>query len=449
MNRFLGLKFLGLIMISSVAWGFSQVPPVRRSNVPVDDNSANCTACHRGTDLNGDARGSVTIEMSDTYQPGVAQTIRVRVRHPEAVRWGFQMTARLSSDLTKKAGTFEQGTLGLSCGGTTPTPPCGDATEFISHNGAPRGEAGAGFTFEFRWNPPTSEVGEITFFAVGNAANGSNTNVGDFIYSTNKKVNLDPAAACNNPRPVLSRIVNGASFQPGGAPRALVTIFGSGLQQAGRTRAVGAGDIVNNAFPKELGCLAIEVGGTRAPVLYAQQDQVNFQLPEGVNAGPTSVVVIANPGKPNELRSDQGTLQATTTNPAWFTLNGASIAATSADGTQFIGAVTGTRAARPGEVITLYGTGFGVTDPASAAGSIASGQARVTGAMTITVGGTQLAAADILYVGLAPGLINGLYQANIRLPATLANGNVPVVITVGGNQSQAATAGGVIPVQAQ
>jgi len=65
--------------------------------------------------------------------------------------------------------------------------------------------------------------------------------------------------------------------------------------------------------------------------------------------------------------------------------------------------------------------------------------------VTVTVGGTALAAADILYAGLAPGYISGLQQFNIRIPQSAAVGNVPIVITVGGVSTPAA--GGVIPVQ--
>lgn len=442
-------------LLSTVVWGFSSVPPVRRSNVPTDENGANCTLCHRGTALNGDARGSVSIEMNDTYMPGAPQTIRVRVRHPEAVRWGFQMTARQTSDTSKKAGTFEAGGgVALRCA-TTATAPCGDETEFVSHNGAPQGDTGAGFVFEVRWTPPASEVGEITFFAVGNAANGSNTNVGDFIYSTTKRVTLDPSAACTNPRPVLSRIVNGASFQPGTAPGALSTILGSALQQPGRTRIVGAGDIVNRAFPRELGCLAVEVNGARVPLLYAQQDQVNFQMPTNLTSGPASVVVIANPGRPNEIRSDQGQATVTSTQPAWFVFRDGSgplsIAATSADGREIIAnpaVIAGARPARPGETITLYATGLGATNPESTAGDIPTDLTRIAGAATVTVGGTVLAGADVTYAGLVPNSINGLYQVNVKLPDSQADGDVPVVIAIGGNASQTGVGtGAVVPVR--
>jgi len=65
--------------------------------------------------------------------------------------------------------------------------------------------------------------------------------------------------------------------------------------------------------------------------------------------------------------------------------------------------------------------------------------------VTITVGGTILAASDVLYAGLAPGNITGLQQINIRVPMSTAPGNVAISISVGGVSTP--TAGAVIPVQ--
>jgi uncharacterized protein (TIGR03437 family) len=43
-------------------------------------------------------------------------------------------------------------------------------------------------------------------------------------------------------------------------------------------------------------------------------------------------------------------------------------------------------------------------------------------------------ATDILYAGVSPSYI-GLYQVNLRVPAGVASGRQPIVITVGTNQS--------------
>jgi len=51
---------------------------------------------------------------------------------------------------------------------------------------------------------------------------------------------------------------------------------------------------------------------------------------------------------------------------------------------------------------------------------------------------------DVLYAGLSPGSINGLYQFNVRVPASAPDGDVPASIAIGGFQTQSGTT---IPVQ--
>jgi uncharacterized protein (TIGR03437 family) len=65
-------------------------------------------------------------------------------------------------------------------------------------------------------------------------------------------------------------------------------------------------------------------------------------------------------------------------------------------------------------------------------------------AITVTLGGVALPQSDILYAGLSPGSISGLYQFNVRIPSTAPTGEVPVTISIGGSQTQA---GATIPIQ--
>ena len=64
--------------------------------------------------------------------------------------------------------------------------------------------------------------------------------------------------------------------------------------------------------------------------------------------------------------------------------------------------------------------------------------------ITVTIGGTTLASSDVLYAGLSPGSISGLYQFNVRIPAGAPSGDVPVTIAIGGQQTQA---GATLPIQ--
>ena len=88
-------------------------------------------------------------------------------------------------------------------------------------------------------------------------------------------------------------------------------------------------------------------------------------------------------------------------------------------------------------MIILYGTGFGLTVPAFQAGEITDRTALLRDSVSVTVGGVVLRPENIIYAGLSPGSISGLYQFNVRLPDTVRAGDVPVVIEVGGAKTQA------------
>ena len=106
--------------------------------------------------------------------------------------------------------------------------------------------------------------------------------------------------------------------------------------------------------------------------------------------------------------------------------------------------VPGAAPAKVGDIVSLFATGFGSTSPPVASGGMATGQATLTNSVAITVGGKQLSSADILYAGLSPGSISGLYQFNVRIPEGTPSGDVPVSIAMSGVETQAGTT---LPIQ--
>lgn len=425
-------------------YGFSTGPPQRRTSVPADGGQ-NCTVCHQTfAPANSDPRGRVAIQ-ADPYTPGVKQTIRVTVEHPEALRWGFQLTARLASDETKPAGTFTpSSTVRVRCDGAADAP-CNGVTEFASHLRAgdvdsTRPGTSGGNTWEIEWTPPATDVGPIRLYAAGNAANNNNANSGDRIYTTNVRIN----AACNlTGRPTLNTngVINAASFGAAISPNALISIFGTSLAGAGTARAAAAFDFENGKFPTELACIGVEIGGQRAPVTFASPNQINAQVPNLNASGPVRVAVLLNPGRPNEVRGELAGVTLQTLAPALFTFNGRNLAAlhTNFDVVgdpatlRFDGPV---RPAKPGDTVLLFGTGFGPTDPAAQAGDVPTAAARITGQVSVTIGSLTLRPEDVLYAGLAPSLISGVYQFNVRIPDTTADGDIPVVLRMGTSASQ-------------
>ncbi|MBM3752813.1 MAG: hypothetical protein FJW38_02385 [Acidobacteria bacterium] len=451
----LQLLITGALLSAPALFARSAFPPIAASGVPTDASAANaCSQCHQPAGgANTDSRGRLQIMVDNlTYTPGVKKRIKVRIDHSEAQRWGFQFTARQAGNTRTGAGSFaEDANTTLRCGGTPAltVPPCAGEPEpqFISHNSAStRMGTRGGVDWEFEWTPPANEVGDIILYAASIAANGNGNNQGDSLYTTS--ITLRAQGACNlTTRPNVRSVGNAASFARELSPSALASVFGLNFEVAGRTRNVSAGDLVDGRFPTSLACVAVTVGGKRAPVTYVQTDQINFQVPFDVPSGAVPLVVILNPDRQNELRSDIATVTVNNHSPAFFTFGGKSIAALNAQGTPVAAAadVPGGVAARRGDVVSLYGTGFGLSEPVYQSGEIPTGAVSLRDRVTVTVGGTILAASDVLYAGLAPGNITGLQQINIRVPMSTAPGNVAISISVGGVSTP--TAGAVIPVQ--
>jgi uncharacterized protein (TIGR03437 family) len=119
-------------------------------------------------------------------------------------------------------------------------------------------------------------------------------------------------------------------------------------------------------------------------------------------------------------------------NPEFFRFDGRNIAAVHTDGT-FVGPLNlfqgvTTRPAKPGDVIQLFGTGCGETNPALDSGIIIGTTAPVSVPSTLTMGGQT---ATTTFVGLAG---NGLCQVNAVIPSLTA-GDAEVVLQIGAGVS--------------
>ena len=85
----------------------------------------------------------------------------------------------------------------------------------------------------------------------------------------------------------------------------------------------------------------------------------------------------------------------------------------------------------------MFGSGWGSTNPSVPPGDIsAPALSPISGTYTLTIGGITVPSTDVQYIGLAPQSISGLYQLQVKLPASLPDGDQPVVLTIGGVASQ-------------
>jgi uncharacterized protein (TIGR03437 family) len=112
------------------------------------------------------------------------------------------------------------------------------------------------------------------------------------------------------------------------------------------------------------------------------------------------------------------------------------VAAVHNDGTpavpvNYYGSSVNSRPANSGEVLLIYGTGFGPTNPPATAGQLVNGALPLAdpSLLSITIGGVP---ATVQYAGL---VVPGEYQFNVVVP-TLSDGDQPIVATIGGSTSQ-------------
>jgi uncharacterized protein (TIGR03437 family) len=187
-----------------------------------------------------------------------------------------------------------------------------------------------------------------------------------------------------------------------------------------------------------LGGASVTVDGEAAYLSYASPGQINVQIPNIAATGQVPLVVT----------TATGTTAASVTlaqfSPSFLLLDATHVAGiilrsngkgAYGGGTYDIIGPTGTSlgyptvAAKSGDSIEIFGSGFGPTNPAVGAGISFSGAAPTTNPVTVRIAGTNVTPA---FAGLSGA---GLYQFNLTVPSGLGAGDVPLQASVGGSQT--------------
>jgi uncharacterized protein (TIGR03437 family) len=227
--------------------------------------------------------------------------------------------------------------------------------------------------------------------------------------------------------PTIAAVTSAASFQPGVASATWLSIFGSNLSTT--TYTWQASDIVNGLLPTSLEGVSATINGSPGFIEYISPTQINVLAPDDAATGPVQVQVTVAQQASNSL-----TVQKTQFFPAFFTIdNGAYVAAQHSDYTLVAssGLLPGvtSRPAQPGEIILLYGTGFGPANPAVPTSQLVTTPEPLANSVQVTIGGI---AASVVYAGLVEP---GTYQLNVTVP-NLPSGDAPVVATIDGVSTQ-------------
>jgi len=208
-------------------------------------------------------------------------------------------------------------------------------------------------------------------------------------------------------------VTSAASYQIGPvSPGEIVSIFGNGigpaepaylqLDESGRVK-------------KSLGGVVVRFSGTAAPLTYVSSTQINAVVPYDVaGRAETRMEIVFSPQ--GTITADLKTAPA---KPAVFAILN-----------QDYSLNTRATPAAKDEVVVLYCTGFGQTDPAGVDGKVATGVYPAP-LLPVKVWIDGVEATDIQWARAAPGFVSGLFQVNVRVPAGVASGEVPITVGVG------------------
>jgi len=232
------------------------------------------------------------------------------------------------------------------------------------------------------------------------------------------------------PPMTIARVSNDASGGPAVASGSWVSITGTNLASAWQLWQPS--DFSGNNLPLEVGGVSVTVNGKAAAVYSIDPGQIVIQAPADTATGEVPVVVTNR-----SSGTASGTVTLAACAPGFFAISGKVpyVGAVHVDQTPvapvdyFPGYPS--RPAKPGEIVQMWGTGFGSTIPAVAAGVVFNGAAPLAdpALLHISIGGLP---ATVLWAGMVAA---GEYQFNVQIPA-LADGDQPIVANIAGVSTQ-------------
>jgi uncharacterized protein (TIGR03437 family) len=191
---------------------------------------------------------------------------------------------------------------------------------------------------------------------------------------------------------------NAADGRESFAPSDIIAITGARLTSG------SSFDAANVPLPVRLVGTHVDVNGTAAPLFSARPDRLLVQLPASLVPGQPAQLVVSSVN----LSATAVALHVDAADPAILA------------------------ASRIGDVLVLYLTGLGATDPPVHEGVAAPGRplARTVVLPQVFVGGTPV---PVAFAGLAPGFV-GLFQVNAQLPKD-APSSFEILVETGGRRS--------------
>jgi uncharacterized protein (TIGR03437 family) len=221
-------------------------------------------------------------------------------------------------------------------------------------------------------------------------------------------------------------ITNAASYAAGViAPGENIVIWGTSI---GPSMLTYGSLTASGSLSTSAGNTQVWFDAVAAPVVYASDKQTSVMVPYEVAGRPTTSVVVVYQG----VQSLPLVYSVQPAVPGIYTQNYSGSgpgAILNQDGVTVNG--PGTPAAK-NSVVSVYMTGEGQTSPAGVTGAIAPVNVPAPWKQPLLRATATVANLPALveYYGSAPGLVSGVMQVNVQIPANAPSGAVPIVITL-------------------
>jgi uncharacterized protein (TIGR03437 family) len=224
--------------------------------------------------------------------------------------------------------------------------------------------------------------------------------------------------------PSLS-ILNGANFAGGSlAPGIISSIFPFNTGNCGPvacpvvnfgTETKSFNDVTPpTPLPRSLASVEVLVEDVPVPLFFVSPGQINFTLPNGAAVSGTTLVCARNPATGQIFGFMDLGLKPTS--PGLFTVGpsgSGAVAALNQDNSVH----TPTNPIAPTEVLQLFGTGAGKVPGAPPEGTLTPSEIIPTPSLPrVSIGGRFVPDDHVLFSGMAPGLLAGVWQVNVRIP---------------------------------
>ena len=191
------LLTLGFVLYPALAISFSFGAPAAWNGSP--GSNGVCTACHSSFELNS-GTGSVSIAAPESFVPGETISIVIAVDNttplfPGAphLRQGFEVSVHDADG--NHVGAFE-------ITDAEHTQFAGGDSSYVTHTGA--GNELSEWTMN--WTAPEDAPDAVTFYVAGNAGNGGESSLGDYIYTTELTVPRTTVANEDEAAPLVARV---------------------------------------------------------------------------------------------------------------------------------------------------------------------------------------------------------------------------------------------------